>query len=531
MDMAGAPATLRSIRERLWAIDVRALHAFRVGLALILLCDLSNRARDLQAHYTDAGVMPREALLTLSNNPYHFSLHLLSGHVAFQGALFILAAVCAFALLVGYRTWLATFLSWVLISSLHARNPLITNGGDTLLRLYLFWAMFVPLGRTPARAGGGASARATFVSWGSAALLLQVAIVYLFTAALKSHPWWTTEGTAIYYALNVDYMATPFGNALLEFPLLLRVLTHGVYFLEWAGPLLIFLPWKTERWRIAMVTAFWGMHLGIFLCMELGLFPWVSMVGWVLFLPPAFWDRVERWRGGSRLVAAFSGAFANGGLARYRHAGPQWVCALALLYVVGWNCRGLHTRSGERIATRWFDIPGRLLWLDQKWSMFAPRPPPESGRFVIPTRLRNGRAIDLFRNGRAVSWNKPDFVSEDFSNHRWRKYMANIATRRFERHREYYARYLIRTWDSRHSVPYRIQSFAIYYVRQMALPDGEKTPDKRTPLYLYRRPAPKKPSPKPAERIDEKAPQIVAAAEATGTEAHDDDTRPSDGRP
>nr|WP_241881435.1 hypothetical protein [Halorubrum sp. Ib24] len=43
------------------AVDLRALAAFRIGLATLLLADLARRSRSLTAFYTDYGVLPRRA--------------------------------------------------------------------------------------------------------------------------------------------------------------------------------------------------------------------------------------------------------------------------------------------------------------------------------------------------------------------------------------------------------------------------------------------------------------------------------------
>src|SRR5690349_23638509 len=48
---------------QIFGIDLRTLALFRVCLALIILLDLALRARDLTAHYSDYGVLPRAALL------------------------------------------------------------------------------------------------------------------------------------------------------------------------------------------------------------------------------------------------------------------------------------------------------------------------------------------------------------------------------------------------------------------------------------------------------------------------------------
>src|SRR5947199_1983538 len=94
----------RKVRE-LFGLDVRSLAVFRVGLALVLIGDLAIRATDLEAHYTDAGVLPRSALAP----SWVLAPHLLHGSAWFQALLFPVAGVAAGMLLVGYRTRAATF--------------------------------------------------------------------------------------------------------------------------------------------------------------------------------------------------------------------------------------------------------------------------------------------------------------------------------------------------------------------------------------------------------------------------------------
>ena len=255
-----APAAANDFRSRagstfvaMFGIDLRTLALYRVCLASIIIMDLVARARDLTAHYSDEGVLPRAALLG-DIGQWAPSLHLMSGSPKIQALLFMLAGVVALALLVGYRTRAATILSWLLLLSLQARNPAIMQGGDMLLYLLLFWGIFLPL---DARFSVDAALNEdvqrvpnAFFSMATMALLVQAMCVYTFGALLKTSPTWIPDGTAVYYALHLDYLVTPIGPWLRRFPLLLGFLTYFVWSLELVAPLLMFSPIAHVRVRL-----------------------------------------------------------------------------------------------------------------------------------------------------------------------------------------------------------------------------------------------------------------------------------------
>ena len=238
---------MRFLRQA-FHIDVRSLGALRVALGVLLLVDLAGRAPDLAAHYTDQGVFSRAALIAdeaaqPASGRAAWSVHLLAGDVWTQIALFLFAGWFAGWLLIGYRTRLATVACYVLTVSLQNRNPLVTDAGDIVLKCLLFWSMFLPLGaaasvdRRLAPRGEGDVPPRRFASLATAALLLQVAMIYWCTAAEKHSEIWHPRYTALFYTFSIDIFATPLGHGLLRYPDLLRWLTASAYLLEWLGPL------------------------------------------------------------------------------------------------------------------------------------------------------------------------------------------------------------------------------------------------------------------------------------------------------
>src|SRR5438067_6307914 len=60
----------------IFSIDLRALAALRIGVSLLLLIDLSQRAEDLIAHYSDTGLMPRAVVIDkVLESPWCISVH------------------------------------------------------------------------------------------------------------------------------------------------------------------------------------------------------------------------------------------------------------------------------------------------------------------------------------------------------------------------------------------------------------------------------------------------------------------------
>ena len=279
--------------DRLFGVDTRSLALFRVGLSLVLLDELTVRARNLTAFYTDQGVMPRGFITENTQNVWSFSLHLASGSVYFEALLFFCALSAAVALFLGYKTRLATFISWLLLASLYVRNPEVQSSGDILMLMLLFWGLFLPLNLhwsvDRARATNGAAVPLRVLSTATAAVLVQAALVYLFASLLKTgEPW--HNGTAVWLALNWDQGTTALGRAMLGFPWLLALLTPVVLWFELLAPIALFIPFYTPVVRLVVIPLLVLMHLSFAALMVLATFPFVSIVSVIPFLPTRFWQ-------------------------------------------------------------------------------------------------------------------------------------------------------------------------------------------------------------------------------------------------
>ncbi|MBD2723973.1 HTTM domain-containing protein [Hymenobacter armeniacus] len=491
--MDEAPAGFWGVLRRPFVLDLRALALLRMATAAVLLVDLAIRSTDLEAHYANLGVLPVSALMERAWTPYQFSLHAATGLWQLEALLFLVAAVVAGALLLGYHTRLATVASWVLLVSLQNRNTLIGQGGDDLLRMLLFWGIFLPWGRVWSRDARHqpAPARLSYFSAATVAYVVQLALLYWCTALLKNGTEWTRDGTALYYAFSLDQLLLPGGRLLYPYPGLLRVLTFGAYFTELLLPFALFIPVGVRWWRLLVVGVLFFFHLTISVTLFVGLFfliNWASVLG---LLPPVALDwlerrlgpvlgrlgpRVQRWRywlpawqAPWRLRLERTAPPTEQDQYLARRARDLFV-ALVLTYICLWN---LHDVALLRPARgifpdrlRWF---GYLLRVDQHWGMFAPTVFKDDGWYIFEGTTASGSVLDLNRAGVPVNYAKPAAVVSLFKNDRWRKYSENYLFVDNAWMRPYYCNYLLRIWHENPAHP-PLRHLSVVYMKEVSLP-------------------------------------------------------------
>lgn len=343
--VASSPWDPRTWLPRLtgWAIGEKhatySFAAFRIVYGLIVLMVLVTNAADrayvwgVGSKWLDLelGVNPYPwffGILFPKDNPFLFDLS--------YGALAILAVLFT----IGWRTRIVTpflLLFWV---SLSTNSNLVNNGGDTVMRITLLFAVFADLSqrfsvdawlRDRRAARGLKPARRLVFSWWpswltsllhNTALVLcayQITLVYVRSASLKLQgPEWL-NGTAPYYSVVLDNFR--------PFPLLSDLTFQVAFFVHVAGYIALFtqllfpllLLWRPSR--IFALVAITGMHLSIALL--LGLWPFsLAMIALdFLFIRDRTWLAGFAW--GRRWLAAIgalrrsvaAGAGVGGGVA------------------------------------------------------------------------------------------------------------------------------------------------------------------------------------------------------------------------
>ena len=279
-------------RLREWAgIDLRTLAVFRIFLAISVLAEVSSYLPHLEFFFSDSGVYPRAD--SMGSASLRWSLYYVSGHWLWALVLLVTTYLAAAALLVGYRTRLATLVCWVLVVSLEQRAGMLTSGADMQLKLLLFWAMFVPLGaRLSVDAGLSkqGAPQSSYASIVTLALMVQVACLYFFGALLKTGATWRETHDAVYYSLHANYINTPLASYVGNLTDLLRWLTVYVFHLELFIVALLFFPVATGLLRLIALPFLISLHIGFALFLSIGIFPLVSITGLMVFIPGLVWN-------------------------------------------------------------------------------------------------------------------------------------------------------------------------------------------------------------------------------------------------
>lgn len=473
------PSPGQTLRQKLFGLDTRSLAIFRVVVGILILIDLYDRSLYLVDFYTDDGFLTRalvgeylgqmkppgeETVNAVMPWPF-WSFHLLSGEVWVAQFLFGLQAVLAVVLMFGWKTRLFTLANWLILISLHARNPIVLNSGDTILRMMLFWSLFLPLGARWSidallRKGRAATSN-PHVSMASVAFIIQLCTMYWFTGWAKMNDTWL-QGEAIQNVLQLNIVCRPLGKYLLEYPQLLEFLCHATVWLEFGAPFLLFVPWKTAWIRMGLVATFIGFHLGIVLTMTVGLFSAIAMICWIALLPSDFWNarwvkRWATWRRSDRPQSETTQSVksvANKGWswgARLGYGLLQLGCALILIYVLLWNVWRVQPNNPQLarlmpVSVRPF---GQALMLAQEFKMFD-TPPALDYWFMYEGQLRNGQKVELF-TGQPLPNGKPADLYSRYRDHRWRRLHVNFLHPDYELLREPLTDYLVTKWNESHS--------------------------------------------------------------------------------
>lgn len=452
-------------------IDRRSLFVFRVGLGVAVIADLCKRALTFEAHYTDAGVLPIAALRPHLPDGLLFQLFLLDGSMAYQAALFVLTGCAAALLVLGWHTRIAAIALTPLVASLQMRNPLVVHTGDALLTSIVFWSMFLPLGldlSLDARARPAPAGTAQrLASLGTAAILIQIGLFYLFAGLLKHKETEWMSGDAVGVFVGIENYTTAFGRWLQNQPALCEIATYGTLVLEIGGAILLFSPFWTTPLRCVIVAAFAAFHVGLELAIHIGMLELLSLLCLTLFIPSAVWDRIPL------RLRAWPAAPAPAPRSAWLRQRPIANATIALLVVLV-GVANVHSLGGARLRLPDpLDANGFALNLLQRWSVFTDVAGHRQGWFVVLGELEGGARVEVLTGLRYEGYRRPKDLAAGYRNHNERRYWNLIRLDKHAVFRPHLGDYLCRRWQRAHDTA--LARLAIFHVAKLpAEPEGSE---------------------------------------------------------
>ena len=446
-----------------YSLDIRALALMRIAIALIVITDLIIRSGDLSAHYTDEGLWPVNLAKTIYAKPGSWSVHWLSGSSSWIIGLFGIHFLAATCLLAGYKTRLANLVLWVLTISLHNRNLYILQAGDDLLRLVLFWGLFIPWNQCYCLDKAETTdKKLNFI--GIIGYIFLISSVYFFATNLKTSNEWHSNGSAIYYALSLDQLRlSPAGDWLYHYPKLMQLLTWLCYYMELFIPILILWPSKKGYLRWLTFLFILLLHTGIGLTLYVGLFFSINIASGIGLIPGyvlnKFFEKIKNRKTPSLYQLKVVKRLKVG--QRYFAASVIAICLIVNLSSLSWFAFELKKEIGLVV---------NVFRLDQYWGMFAPTVFKNDGWYVFSGIDSNGKEHDLKHDKDTLDFTKPEHLAKDYKTDRWRKLAENMSMDAYSFLRPQYGNYYLRKWNKQHPDK-KMVTLNLYFMEEISLPN------------------------------------------------------------
>lgn len=288
---------------------------FRALLAALVFCASLTLVPQAGDWFTEAGYVPSSAVrqwlppvtptfnllgqpVTLPFAPPQFN-PLLDAPSWLSMTVLGLLVVSSLLTALGLFSRISSMVMFVSIVAIHHRDPLILNGGDTLMRACAFYLAIGPSGaafsldRVLARRRAGSPTPAEVSLWPQRLVQINMAVVYLTTVWLKwQGPSWK-NGTATWYTARLAEMQRfPVPQFLTQEPMI-RITTYGTLLVELALATLVF----AKDFRKWVLIAGIAMHGYIEYSMNIPLFAFAMCSLYVTFYDGeeivAWWNRLR----------------------------------------------------------------------------------------------------------------------------------------------------------------------------------------------------------------------------------------------
>lgn len=297
---------------RLFAsVDLRSLALLRIALGILLVRDLWGRIAQVDAFYSNDGVLTNHFALFRPLAPYQFSFYFAASSTRDVTIVFLITMLVYLLFAAGYRTRLFQILSFLAVTSIHARNLLVELPSDVVIHVLLAWSLLLPLGKrfsidalrkslrdrrekSPAELNERPVLSPLFASIAVLGIVLQLAAMHIGAALRQTGPSWA-DGTALYYALHHNLWASDFGYSFAKGASLetLKLLTSLYKNAELVLGVLILVPVAiVRRLTILLLVLFHVLSAALF---DVGPYDLAILAATPILLGTRDWEALSSW--------------------------------------------------------------------------------------------------------------------------------------------------------------------------------------------------------------------------------------------
>ena len=202
----------------------------------------------------------------------------------------------------GFMTRFSALILFIMQSSIVNQNPMLANGEDYVIRMFLLWAMFMPLGYRFSLdqiiyKKKNKQERKQPLIWSTRAFQINFLLIYAFSVLnkiLDDPESWLINGDAIYLTMTSEVWSHGFWPELTYiyfYGLFSKVATYGTLLVEGLFPILAWFP-KTRLVHVLLLIFF---HLCIALLLKgVAFFSIVMVCGLLSFISPKQWKLVRK---------------------------------------------------------------------------------------------------------------------------------------------------------------------------------------------------------------------------------------------
>ncbi|MBL7664798.1 MAG: HTTM domain-containing protein [Bacteriovoracaceae bacterium] len=272
---------LKKLEE--YQISPESLTIQRLALCLIIAYDFIERLSLFNWFYSDLRIVSLDLIKIEFSAWYYWSLFYLNATALWSVILFGIGFLgISITLFTNYKK-LGLLIAWVILHSLQLKDWSVLTGGDMLLNILVLFHIFHP---EPAQSK-------KIIHFYQLVLLLQIAYIYFCLNLHRSTEIWFIEASALWYTFVSSISSSLLAERLLNYPQILEWCTRFVYLTEVIAPFFAFFFYAKEKPRMYCVLIMILFHLGIAIFMNLGIFPYVCMSAWLLYLPGSFWKLIK----------------------------------------------------------------------------------------------------------------------------------------------------------------------------------------------------------------------------------------------